>query len=143
MQGLENLSYDFSQQPVSLNEFDQLVDPTLRRQMIEHINHDAWPITPSSDRHQRPSVQYDKLYRNERGLLENASTSAGFSHLAYLARLQSGDHRDESIPSWPNPMHERRIPPPAVPNLYELVESKMGWKIVGLLLRCEYLHCTS
>lgn len=124
-----DVEYDFAQ-PVSLNEFDQLVDPTLRPQMGQQLSTDVWPNVPANDRHQRPPFTYDRLYRNERGLLEHASASDGVGHLAYLARLQSGNTGAGSISPWPNPENERPVPLPATSNLYDLVEARLGWKIV-------------
>jgi len=91
-----------------------------------------WPRAPAQDRHQRLPYPHDLLFRNERGLLENASGSGGISHSAYLAKIHIQDLLGD-LASWPNKANER----PAVSGpstIYDQIESQVGWKIVSPLL---------
>jgi hypothetical protein len=78
----------------------------------------AWPKAPAQDRHQRLPYPHDLLFRNERGLLENASGSGGLSHSAYLAKIHNQDLSGE-LPSVTSPS-----------TIYDQIESQVGWKIV-------------
>jgi len=145
-QALENANYDLNQQqPVSLNELDTYIDPTQGRPSHTDSNarisvgqapSGSWPAVPAQDRHQRIPYPYDLLHRNERGLVEHSSASGGLSHIAYLARIQqeSSGTPVEGIPSWPNRANERPVGAPNIPNMYDMVEAKSGWKIVRLCL---------
>lgn len=149
-QALENANYDLNQQqPVSLNELDTYLDPTQGRQSHTDLSarisaaqasSGSWPAVPSQDRHQRIPYPYDLLYRNERGLVENSSASGGLSHIAYLARIQqeSSGIAVDDIPAWPNRANERPVGAPNIPNIYDMVEAKSGWKIVRL---CLFISC--
>jgi hypothetical protein len=98
--------------------------------MIQHPTQDAWPNVPAIDRYQRPAFAHDHLYRNERGLLEHASASGGEAHLAYLAKLQTGSANSGFLSAWSKREHQRLVPQPASSSLYELVEARLGTKIV-------------
>jgi len=146
-QALENANYDFNQpQPVSLNELEPYMDPVLGRQMQDHVRSfdngnsrrsgqdnaagGTWPTLPAQDRQQRTPYPYDRLFRNERGLIESSSASSGLSHSAYLAKLHAQDS-SEGLSSWPNKANERRIDPTKSVSTYDLIESQMSWKIVS------------
>jgi hypothetical protein len=133
---------------VSLNELEPYIDPTLSRQMQDQLrtyNDDfrprngqdsaaatSWPKAPSQDRHQRLPYPYDLLFRNERGLLENAGSSCGLSHSAYLSKIHNQD-LSSGLASWPNKANERlAVTGPST--IYDQIESQVGWKIVSPLL---------
>ena len=148
-QALENANYDFNQQqPVSLNELEPYIDPTLSRQMQDQLRsyHEdlrprnaqenaagmLWPRAPAPDRQQRLPYPHDLLFRNERGLFENASGSGGLSHSAYLAKIHNQEVLGE-LASWPNKANERlAVTGPST--IYDQIESQVGWKIVSPLL---------
>jgi hypothetical protein len=91
-----------------------------------------WPKAPAQDRHQRLPYPYDLLFRNERGLLENAGSSGGLSHSAYLAKVHNQD-LSSGMASWPNKANERlAVSGPST--IYDQIESQVGWKIVSPFL---------
>jgi hypothetical protein len=92
----------------------------------------SWPKAPAQDRHQRLPYPYDLLFRNERGLLENAGSSGGLSHSAYLSKIHNQD-LSSGLASWPNKANERlAVTGPST--IYDQIESQVGWKIVSPLL---------
>jgi hypothetical protein len=152
-QALENANYDFNQpQPVSLNELDPYIDPSLGRQMPDHlrsyndqngrrtgqdnVSGGVWPNVPAQDRNQRTTYPYDLLFRNERGLLESKSGSAGLSHSTYLLKNLQNLGSSEAIPTWPNKTNVRPVDTTKLVSTYDLVESQMSWKIVSPFLKC-------